>query len=193
MSKDQKQLLFKEHLGAWSFHLIIWLRGKETKSSAYTGCKSTIWRPSLFGTLKATFHWVIQEKNPSSLKEIVRKLVSLSLFFKIYLFIYFWLWSLLLRLVSLQLRQAGATLRCGVRASHCGGFSCCRARALGMRASVVWLAGLVAPRHVGSSRTMARTRVPCIGRQILNHCTTREARKLVSLDLTSEWWGDKYI
>ena len=34
--------------------------------------------------------------------------------------------------------------------------------------------GLVAPRHVGSSQTRARTRVPCIGRQILNHCATRE-------------------
>ena len=35
--------------------------------------------------------------------------------------------------------------------------------------------GLVAPRHVGSSRTRARTRVPCVGRRILNHCATREA------------------
>ena len=34
--------------------------------------------------------------------------------------------------------------------------------------------GLVAPRHVGSSQTRARTHVPCIGRQILNHCATRE-------------------
>ena len=33
----------------------------------------------------------------------------------------------------------------------------------------------VAPRHVGSSQTRARTHVPCIGRQILNHCATREA------------------
>ena len=32
-----------------------------------------------------------------------------------------------------------------------------------------------APRHVGSSQTRARTRVPCIGRQTLNHCATREA------------------
>ena len=32
---------------------------------------------------------------------------------------------------------SGATLRCGARASHCGGFSCCGARALGARASVV--------------------------------------------------------
>ena len=39
----------------------------------------------------------------------------------------------------------------------------------------MWLTGLVAPRHVGSSQTRARTRVPCIGRQILNHCAIREA------------------
>ena len=30
---------------------------------------------------------------------------------------------------------------------------------------------------MGSSRTRARTRVPCIGRQTLNHCTTTEALK----------------
>ena len=34
----------------------------------------------------------------------------------------------------------------------------------------------VAPWHVGSSQTRARTRVPCIGRHFLNHCATREAR-----------------
>ena len=34
---------------------------------------------------------------------------------------------------------------------------------------------LVAVRHVGSSRTRDRTRVPCIGRRILNHCATGEA------------------
>ena len=39
----------------------------------------------------------------------------------------------------------------------------------------VWLTGPVAPRHVGSSQTRARTRVPCNGRQILSHCATREA------------------
>ena len=33
---------------------------------------------------------------------------------------------------------------------------------------------LVALQHVGSSRTRAQTHVPCIGRQILNHCATRE-------------------
>ena len=35
--------------------------------------------------------------------------------------------------------------------------------------------GLVAPWRVGSSQTRDRTHVPCIGRQILNHGTTREA------------------
>ena len=39
----------------------------------------------------------------------------------------------------------------------------------------MWLMGLVAPRHVESSQTRAPTRVPCIGRQILNHFATREA------------------
>ena len=39
----------------------------------------------------------------------------------------------------------------------------------------MWLTGRVAPRHVVSSQTRARTHIPCIGRQILNHCATREA------------------
>ena len=64
----------------------------------------------------------------------------------IYLFIYLFIsgcvGSLLLRAGFLQLRRAGATLCCGVRASHCGGFSCCRAWALGTRASVVVAHGL---------------------------------------------------
>ena len=46
------------------------------------------------------------------------------------------------------------------------------------RLSNLWLTGPVAPWHVGSSQTRARTRVPCIGRQILNHCATREAPRI---------------
>ena len=38
----------------------------------------------------------------------------------------------------------------------------------------MWHISLVAPQHVGSSRTRARTGVPCIGRRILNHCATKE-------------------
>ena len=69
----------------------------------------------------------------------------------------------------------GATLHRGARASHYRGLSCCRAQAPDAQAQQLWLTGVVAPRHVGSSQTRSRTRVPCIGRQILNHCTTREA------------------
>ena len=75
----------------------------------------------------------------------------------------------------LQLRRAGATLHCGARASHCRGLSCCGAQAPDAQAQQLWLTGPVAPRHVGSSQTRARTRVPCIGRRTLNRCTTREA------------------
>ena len=101
------------------------------------------------------------------------------LFFKIYyLFIYgcvgsslpcagFLLWWLLL------LRSTG---------SRRVGFSSCGTWAqqlwlAGSRAQSqqLWCTGLVAPRHVGSSWTRARTRAPCIGRRILNHCATREA------------------
>ena len=39
--------------------------------------------------------------------------------------------------IFLQLWQAGATLHCNVQSSHCSGFFCCRACALGMQASVV--------------------------------------------------------
>ena len=109
----------------------------------------------------------------------IRRWVRL-IFFK---FIFGCVGSLSLHASFLQLRRVGATLRCSVRASHCGGFSCCRARALGTQASVVVAHGLsscgaraqLLHGHVGSSRTRAQTRVPCIGRRILNHCATREA------------------
>ena len=37
------------------------------------------------------------------------------------------------------------------------------------------LTGSIAPQHVGSSWTRDLPRVPCIGKWILNHWTTREA------------------
>ena len=79
----------------------------------------------------------------------------------------------------LQLRQAGATPHCGARAPHYRGLSCCGAQAPDAQAQQLWLTGLVALRHVGSSQTRARTRVPCISRQTLNHCATREAPELI--------------
>ena len=97
----------------------------------------------------------------------------------IYLFIYLFIFSCVgssfLCEGFLQLRQAGATLHCGARASHCRGLSCCGAQAPDAQAQQLWLTGPVAPQHVGSSQTRAQTHVPCTGRQTLNHCATREA------------------
>ena len=45
----------------------------------------------------------------------------------------------------------------------------------------MWRTGPPASRHVGSSQTRVQTRVPCIGRWILNHCATREALSQIIL------------
>ena len=111
------------------------------------------------------------------------EIATFFFFSLVYLLIYGCIGSSLLRTGFLQLRRVGATLHCGARASHCGGFSCCGAWALGTWAQQLWLTGLVAPRHVASSWTRARTHVPCIGRPILNHCATREVPKQQLLSL----------
>ena len=51
----------------------------------------------------------------------------------------------------------------------------------------MWRTGLVAPWHVGSSQTGARTHVACTGRRIRNHCATREA-PLDAFDFGTQWW-----
>ena len=73
------------------------------------------------------------------------------LFFILFIY-YFWLrWVFVaacgLSLVEVSggyssLRCAGATLHCSAQASHCSGSSCCKARVLGTRASVVVARGL---------------------------------------------------
>ena len=111
---------------------------------------------------------------------LLRSAITFFFFFNnslFYLFIFDCVGSSFLCEDFLQLWQAGATLHCGARASHYRGLSCCRAQAPDAQAQQLWLTGLFAPRHVGSSQTRARTRVPCIGRQILNHCATREAQQ----------------
>ena len=105
-------------------------------------------------------------------------------FLKFILFIYFWLRWVFVAARGLSLVAASG----GYSSLRCTGFSlqwllllrstgskCAGFRSCGMRAQQLWLMGLVAPRHVGSSQTRARTHVPCIGRWILNHCATREA------------------
>ena len=74
----------------------------------------------------------------SSIKAMrtLAKMVRVNLFYFIYFKIYLFLAALSLCCCAL------ASSSCGVRASHCGGFSCCRAQALGTRASVVVACGL---------------------------------------------------
>ena len=121
--------------------------------------------------------------------------LSILFYFLVDLFIYFWLrWVFVaacrLSLVAASggyssLRYAGFSLQWLLLLRSMGsrhaGFSSCGMWAqqlwlTGFRAQAqqLWRMGLVAPQHVGSSQTRAQTRVPCIGRRILNHCATRE-------------------
>ena len=122
----------------------------------------------------------IRSSNNQVVNRPLLKSVRMWFFFLInlfiYLFIYFWLCWILVSVRGLSLVAAsGATLHRGARASHCRGLSCCGAQAPDAQAQQLWLTGLAAPRHVGSSQNGTRTRVPCIGRRIPNHCATREA------------------
>ena len=108
-------------------------------------------------------------------------------FFIVFCFIFWPHWSSLLLMGFSPVVMSG-----GYVPSWCVGFSlwclfCCGAQAPGHMRSVVetprlraqaqylWLTGLIAPQPVGSSWTTDRTPVSCVGRQILNHWTTKEA------------------
>ena len=115
-------------------------------------------------------------------------LFFLIFFFKlwVYLFIYLFMAVLSLRFCARAFSSCGkwGPLFITVRGPLTVTTSlCCGAQAPDAQAQQLWLRGLVAPRHVGSSQTRARTRVPCIGRQILNHCATRETLYLYFLFL----------
>ena len=95
-----------------------------------------------------------------------------------YLFIYSFLATLCVCCCSWAASRGCVFLHCAsLQASHCSGFSCCRARALeSLGFSSLWCMGLVALQHVGPSRTRDWTHVSCTGRWILNRWTTREAQ-----------------
>ena len=71
----------------------------------------------------------------------------------------------------LWLSRVGAPPRCCARASDSAASVVAELRLFGCT-------GLVAPRHVGSSRNTDRTCVPCIGRLTLIHYATREVHPL---------------
>ena len=98
----------------------------------------------------------------------------------IYLFIYLFLFSAVLglRFCARAFSSCGkrGPLFIAVRGSLTIAVSLVAEHRLQMRRlSSCGSTGLVAPWHVGSSQTRAQTRVPCISRQSLNHCATREA------------------
>ena len=81
----------------------------------------------------------------------------------------------------------GLLSTCGVRASHCGGFSCCGAWALGTWASGFVAHGLSCSSVWGIFLDEGSTRVPCIGRWILSQKTTREA---LSICISNKFPGE---
>ena len=101
--------------------------------------------------------------------------------------------SSLLHMSFFQLWQMGATLHFYAWASHCGGFSGCRARLQGTWASVVGTWSLQTVVHRLSCSMAYRILTdqgsnPClIGRWILNRCTTREVLNLSLLLMPSKY------
>ena len=110
--------------------------------------------------------------------------INCVFFFKL-IYFYFWLRWVFVAAHGLSLVAASG----GYSSLQCVGFSLrwllllwstgsrhAGFSSYGTWAQQLWHMGLAAPQHVGSSQTRARTRVSCIGRQIPNHCTTREVQ-----------------
>ena len=108
----------------------------------------------------------------------------------------------------LYLEWVEAALCYGAQASHCGGFSCCRAQALGIWAAVAVTHRLIncgsrALEHASSIVVVHQlscctacavwTCVPYIGRQTPIHCTTREAQKAFVDKEISTLWPFKWL
>ena len=76
--------------------------------------------------------------NPFIFKVIINMYVPITIFLIVLGLLFFFF----PKIIFIYLFWAALGLCCSVRASHCGGSSCCRARALGARASVVVARGL---------------------------------------------------
>ena len=125
----------------------------------------------------------------------------LNIFFKNFLFIFGYAGSLLQGVGVLQLWQAESTFKLqgvglllwllllgstGSGASRLQELWLTGSR---LQAQYLWYySGLVALRHVGSSQTWDRTHDSCIGRQILNHWTTREVLYIYIYLIEVSWF-----
>ena len=113
-------------------------------------------------------------------------LVSLlrNFLFNIILFIYLFLAVLGLHCCAWAFSSGGKQglfSSCGVWASHCSSFSCCRVWALGSLGSVAVAHGFNCPKACGIVPDKGQTHVSRINRQILNCWTTKGILLLNSL------------
>ena len=150
---------------------------------------------------KVSFSSLILPAIHCSFLEVLLLVCFVCLFYRfIYFFIYFWLRWVFVSARGLSLVAASGShsspqcvgpslqwpLPLQSTGSRCAGPSSCGMQAQqlwpsGSRAQAqqLWHIGLAAPWHVESSQTRARTRVPCIGRRIPNHCAMREVPPVV--------------
>ena len=132
---------------------------------------------ALYSTFCATQWWYLWIDSMISSPElsIVLSLIyydfkTFDIFFKKNkILIYFWLHWVFVAARGLFLVAASGAY-CSL---WCSG-SCCRARALGTWASVVVVHGLSCSVACGIFLDQGSNLCPLVGRQILNHCTTRE-------------------
>ena len=150
----------------------------------------------LIRTSKLTYFTISISSSPGSSRKPELMFV-LSVCF--YLFIYVWLFWIFAALHRLSL-VAASRCYCGpqcvsfslrqrllrMTGSRRAGFRSCSLQTqwlwlLGSRAwaQQLWYMGLVALQHVESSWARDQTRVPCIGRRVLTHCTNREVPELM--------------
>ena len=108
---------------------------------------------------------------------------------QVYLFIFGCAWSSLLHGLSLVVVSRGHFC-CSAQNSHCSGFSCCGALAVGSWASIVVVHRLSSSTPVVSSGTRDQTHVSCIGRWMLNHWATREVLSMIFLIEHCNFWHE---
>ena len=142
-----------------------------------------------------------KQNRPNILSLRLVGLIAASSFFKIciYLFLAARVFAAA-RGLSLVAASGGYSPAALCRLLPCSGFSCCRARALGARTQQLQCEGSAASQHLEFFQIREGTCVPCIGRWILNHWTTRKAQQFLFLPpsfiegiLTSKNWIYIYI
>ena len=103
--------------------------------------------------------------------QILIQLVWMGL--RVCIFFFWLLWVFVAVRGLLLVVVSGGYCSCRGWASHHSGFSCCRTLALERRLSSC-AQGLSCPKARGIFPDQGLNPVPCIGRQILNHWSTRE-------------------